>query len=655
MSLLATLRRHGPDLALTALGTLLALAGVTSAQDSIVHYVFAIVDGVAWDPWSLLQPIYNPEPMYTHAYRPLSTTAVKLGGLLFGRDAEGMARHQWAHGLALAPFGWAARRALRAHGVHPISALLAAAAAMLSPTLLFSAWTIPEFDLVGAIPVLFAMSGLRTHGLSRPWRVVPWALLALLTKETTAILMLAYLIAWAWDQWPRSPRIWAVPLAYGGLLLLAVLPILLRTPPTTHAFNVTDPGFDPSRIAWLGAHLGSQVFYVLGAGATLLLGQALATPRLRWPLLVGSVLAYALAPPLQLVNHYESVVFSHPTWVGAWGGTALAFLVAHAFGGHADRRLLARATLLGLCALLAGPVLASFTRADLSARLLAPLIPLLYGLALEGARLGWAATERWHRAVVVLPAAAFAWMPLAGAWSASALTQSRFAVEADGKREVIAALAPPCPMVFTTNRDQEWATEEIDALGFVDSTVRSCATFVQLAVTELGPGRLWDYPIRLQGVDEGRRELTPIEVEAALRYRLPMSRSVYLHVLTLRSAMSDAVNGRLAASFEWAVNRLPEADRGTFQQSIGLRFVTETPLERTFAERATLRRERRSAIVPIVPLWLEELPMRLLTGLPWVEAYRFESTLYGIPGGVTPNGEAGVIRVDSNDRAGSRP
>ena len=48
------------QLLIVVIGTFLAWGGVVDGADSIVHYVFGIVDGVGNDPLSIIKPIFNP-------------------------------------------------------------------------------------------------------------------------------------------------------------------------------------------------------------------------------------------------------------------------------------------------------------------------------------------------------------------------------------------------------------------------------------------------------------------------------------------------------------------------------------------------------------------------------------------------------------------
>ena len=641
--------------AILALGLLLAFAADVGGFDSIVYYVFAIVDGVGADPISLIKPIYNPPPMYTHAYRPLSTALIKLGGWLFGRDPSGLTVLAVVHALFLIPYGLGARHFLRAHGASERVATAAALTAMLTPTVLFSAWTIPEFDMIGGACVLWAAGELRRERFRSALVMMG---LALLTKETTAILMLAYLLAystWRYRE-ERDLRIWWLPGGYFALLLLAVSPILLMKPPVTHAFNVADAEFRWLNVLYLAFHNASQVLYVLGpAGALLLLHRSAGdSGRWRWPLVIGTGVLFVATPLVRHYNHYESIVFSHWWWTAGWAAVAIVALVRLCLVGGRDGRTLSLAILLGACGLCAGPVLASFSRADLSARLYAPLIPALHGLAWLGAERAWLSRDRVQRWAVVLVASTFAWQPIAGAFSAWQFARARFPVELQAKRALIGMLHPPCPIVFYTNRDQELAIEELDVLGTIDPAVHGCTRLVQLSVTETGPGTLWHYEKRLEGYDQHRESLATEPIELALRERRLLPEQVHLFVQGPRTAMTADASAALSADFEWATKRMPETDLGYFQQTVGVIYVPDTPLERLFTDAAVYRTTKAVPFVQL-PIWLNELPRRLLTGVPLLEDYEYRATLYSIPHGVKPRGRPDPMGPHRAAGSTSRP
>ena len=95
--------------------------------------------------------------------------------------------------------------------------------------------------------------------------------------------------------------------------------------------------------------------------------------------------------------------------------------------------------------LLAGPVLASAARSDLSARLYAPLLPMLFGLAFHGAEVLWTSRpnrwSRWWKSAGVAVTICFVWQPLSGAVSQWQFWQARFPVELEVKLKYIIGVA----------------------------------------------------------------------------------------------------------------------------------------------------------------------------------------------------------------------
>lgn len=625
---------------IVGMGVLLAWAGVNDGVDSIVHYVFLIVDQVESNFISLLKPVWNPEPMYTRAYRPLSTALVKLGSLVFGRDDVGLQWFTFAHGLFLIGYGLAARRFLRHHGFSQRVSLLSALTAMLTPTVLFSAWTIPEFDMIGGIFVLLAAAELRQ---GRWKRSVPLALLALITKETSAILMLAYLISYAVWHSRENRRYWLYVAGYITVFLAAVFPIFLATPDpsTVSEFNLSGFGFQWSRVFDLAFLNVSQIFYVLGPAGALLWFYSAHRPQWEWGAFGGGVLLFVASPLLRHYNHYESIGFSNWLWVLTWILVALGAAVMLLIRGTKDQRLLVLTLLVGAGGLLAGPVLASFSRADLSARLYAPLVPMMHGLAWAGAAVVWQYRNRLWRAMGVAVIVCFAWQPVAGAFSSWQFNGARFPVELNAKKHLVHKLGRStrdCQvLVFCNNRDQEIAKEEFSILGDVDPRVEACTRLLPLEVIELGSGDLWSYDDPLFSADQSRELLDAQELEGALKNGTSLPHTVHLFAQTARSTMSPEVNAQLRRDFEWAVKRMPEVDAGYIQQAIGMVYVKDTPLERMF-EKVTPQGRRKQFVLPYVqlPMWLNELPSRLLMGVPLVENFRYQVTIYTLYKGERP-------------------
>jgi len=309
--------------------------------------------------------------------------------------------------------------------------------------------------------------------------------------------------------------------------------------------------------------------------------------------------------------------------------------------GDRDQRLLALTIILGFLGLLAGPVLASAARSDLSARLYAPLLPILFGLALHGAEYSLTARpqpwSRWTKPVCALLALSLAWQSAAGGVSQWQFWQARFPTELAVKQELIKRLQGPCPRVYYPNHNQELAIEELDALGDVPEEVRKCVSLVQLLETDTRErSSAWNKWIvavdGLRGVDQFRNRVDSSDVTDALMNAEVMPRGMQLFVQTPRSTMGAEINARIKPDFTWAETRIPEARLGTFEQAIGIMFVETTMLEEFIKERAHYSlSEARDFFV--LPLWLHEIPQRLISGLPVIERYRYEALLFGFEPG----------------------
>jgi len=629
-----------PLLSIVLLGSFLAWGGVVDGADSIIYYVFGIIDEVPNDLLSIIKPIFNTEPMFTFAYRPLSTALLKLGSEVFDRDIEGLKTFTFVHGLALVLFGAGARRFLLAHGFSARVSLLSALTVMCSSTVLWSAWTLPEFDMVGAAFVMWAGAALRRGNLVQ---FIPLALLAMVTKETTAAMMFAYLLAYSLLSLRRDRKPLLLCCLYFLCLLAAVYPTISAQAPVSHEFYLRSDRFEFSRLLWLAVHNVSQLLYSFGPAGALLLWHAVLPRRLRWPLFFLSLALFAL-PMVRHYNHYEAIVFSDPLWILCSAVLLLGGLLLLLVYGDRDQRLLSLSVVLGFLALLAGPVLASAGRSDLSARLYAPMLPMLFGLAFQGAEIIWTARPhrwtRWWKPVGVAVVVCFVWQPLSSAVSQWQFWQARFPVELEVKQALVDNLEGPCPRVYYPNHNQEMAIEELDALGPVPRDMRACVSLVQLLITDTSElDSAWDRHMvivdGLRGVDQYRKQQDSRDVIGPLLEGKPLPLGVQLFVQTPRSIMGEHVNSRLIPDFTWAETRIPEARRGTFEQAINTMFVDTTRLEMYFSRRAPFSMVRSSSSYVSLPLWLHEVPQRLLAGLPIVERYEYKAGLYGFKPGET--------------------
>jgi len=178
------------------------------------------------------------------------------------------------------------------------------------------------------------------------------------------------------------------------------------------------------------------------------------------------------------------------------------------------------------------------------------------------------------------------------------------------------------------------AIEELDALGPVPPDMRACVALVQLLTTDTSDlGSSWDRRMvivdGLRGVDQYREQVDSRDVIAPLLRDQPLPLGVQLFVQTPRSIMGEEVNKRLIPDFTWAETRIPEARRGTFEQAIDTMFVETTRLEMYVSRRAPFSLVRSSDPYISLPLWLHEVPQRLMAGLPVAERYEYKAALYG--------------------------
>lgn len=609
---------------------LLGLAGLTEYTDGIVRYVTHVVDAIAWtDVW---RPAFDPPPMNTYTYRPLTVVMVKLELLLAGRDPYWMTV---LHLLTIPWLGFAAHRFLRTHGMARV-ATLGALSTMALPSMLFSGWIPVESDGVGAAFLCEAGWALQRWRLgARRKHLVLFVLAALgaaTTKETSAAACMGYLLAFTWAYRHDGLRRWlAVSGAYAATLFVLVLPLLLATSQAPHDFHVRSEGFLASRAGWLMVHNLAQLFYVTSSAGIVLILMARRAPL--W-LVVASLALLLAAPPLRVYNHYEAVIIDQVGYVVICTALLVGSLVWTVARRAAppEHTAMAGAVLFLLGVLSLAPVLMLQSRPDVSARLYAPIIPMLHGLAWTGAAVALdaarlSARPRLARGLTWVVVVCFAAFPLSGASNGIQLFRARMSVESTAKAALAERLKQPglsCPFVIAINRDHELASEELEAFG-VDWT--RCSTLFVPNRVHLDPADADLSNWRVQG---HRYSLLPADQQPmtdALLEGRPPARCTYLYLQTPKATMDTGDYRRFSGDFLWAFGRLPEFDEEVYEQQVEIQFRERTGYQKLF-ERGGAGQIGVESTFDLLPLNLNEAPRRLLSGLPVIESYAYEGRLF---------------------------
>ena len=612
------MRRNG-TLVIVAAGLILAGLGVTAYADSIVEYVVRIVDRIAWgDIW---RPVHDPPPMETDTYRPLTVVMVKALLWVTGRDVISMTL---IHVLALPWLALATRRFLRAHGLAEV-ATPAALTTIALPAMLFAAWIPVESDGLGAAFCLEAGALLqlwRRGGRRRDLILFGLAAFgAATTKETSAAALFGYLLSASVVHRREDPRLWRVLLAYGAGLAVLVTPLLLTRSQHHHPFFLA-----ADRVGFLLLHDLGQIAYLLGAAGCLLVF-LLAAPRWRW-LGFGAAALLLCIPPTRVYNHYESVILDRVLWFAPLALLAVGALVRLAISGPPDRRVLALTTLFLFATLVAAPVLAPQTRPDVSARLFAPVIPILHGLAWLGVRRWWPRA----RAATALLAGVHTLFVAFGAYGMVRAYRARMAIEDEAKAELVTLLRTPgvhCPVVIATNRDHELSVEELMARG---APWPDCSALFVPNYLKHDPPPADFQKFKLQGHTYSLRSLDLARMQRRLRGGRPPSGCVLLYVQTARARFeTEGLDDALSGDFAWAFGRMPEFDEFVHTQQVRIQFQPQTDYEKHFrrAGAAEVALSRRFEVLPFTPT---DAIRRLLAGWPVVESYNYEVRLLHFTG-----------------------
>ena len=616
-------------------GLFFALAGLTDYSDGIVRYVIGVVDG---HPWSeLWRPVFDPPPMNTHTYRPLTVALVKLQLLLSARDTWWMTVMH----LACIPwFGFAAHRFARSHGGESV-ALPVALSTMILPSILFSGWISVESDSLGAAFVCEAgfclqqwrASDRQTGGRPQKWFLlfVLAALGAATTKETSAAAMFGYLLAMSIAyRHVDGRRLWRVTAASFLVLMTLVAPLFFADRQAPHDFNVGAQTFDWSRLGFMFVHNSTQVFYVtsaVGCGLIAVFGLRGRTQRIG---LIVLCLALLLCPPLRIYNHYESVIIDQIVWVFPFSLALILSLLRILFSAESRPE---HASLAGTVLALGGvlvlaPVLAVQTRPDVSARLYAPAIPALLTLAWLSAQSLRAERLAWLRRTAYMLTGLLAWYPLAGAINGTEFWRARMQTERAAKLALVETLeGAPCPFIIATNRNSELAIEELEGLG---TEWQACANlFVpnkvqhDLAAGDEGEWKIQGHSYELDSIDDLE------EIHRSLHAGKAPERCTYLYFQSPKAMMETHDFKRFSGDFEWAFGNLPEFDSEVHAQQVEVMFREEIGYQKFMRRAGAVERLIESPFV-VLPANLTEVVGRLRHGLPVIETYAYEGRVLAL-------------------------
>jgi hypothetical protein len=280
------------------------------------------------------------------------------------------------------------------------------------------------------------------------------------------------------------------------------------------------------------------------------------------------------------------------------------------------------------------PIVMKQTRPDVSARLLAPLAPLLHGMAWESGRRLWAqnplGAKRWAVGYMVL---CFGLFPVFGAYGTIGQYTTRMNVEKEAKALVAKQLkSMHCPLLIVTNRDHELSIEELERMGVVWSDCNSI--FIPNTV-RLDPSPNEFEQWKMQGHTYKLKAIDLKEAEKALLAGHPPKRCALLYVQTPRARMDTHEYWRFSGDFGWAFSHLPEFDEEVYIQQIEIQYREGTGYESLF-QSAGARRYQVDEPFDLLPLNPNEWLWRVFTDFPIVEEYVYEANSYVFPGcGVT--------------------
>jgi hypothetical protein len=631
--------RSRDSLFIVLLAAILASLGAVPMADHTTHRVLEMVQPIPWS--QALLPFWNPPPMEAWAIRPGSVILIKAlltTGQISGIPQPPLLAFCAFCGLSL--FGLAARAWLCVTGLRTVALPATLSCMLLSPTL-FSAWLLVEFDTLGAGLVLTGSTLLLKRG-PLGWRslaAVLFVIMALLLKESTALVQFAFLIAGAsilelHHRTERARRHWLI-LAIGVLCWSVLV-----------ALTLEDKGSLVGRTHWSSRipileHNQAQIVYLTTIPGCTLIGLRCLNRWIRAEAVRAltpwlAVIGLAALPPVIYYSHYEAVYFS-PRWVPA----ALGLLVLVSLldgllqrGKSAIERLPQAVILLALFIFGAAVILASNPREDLASRLFLALAPTLHGIAWLTLHQLWssAGSHRWKQAPVAALGLSMAWTPLASTWNTTHQWRAQQAVDYSAREALVEQDLGDSKLIF--NHVSTWlGTPELEALGWTPDSgkpTRLVKTPAWLRHDELPP---MDWGLGLDDLEHDYLTGTPI----------------WLYWLAPRSEMSDEVNAALIGDLSWtrrpmgiftpinhaegssAAAEARRRDLPIHNLAEDMRMTTwssQTPPLQALAETRGQRLHHQEAHYKQLPILLPDIGQRIARGIPWLEDYRIEASIF---------------------------
>jgi hypothetical protein len=537
------------------------------------------------------------------------------------------------HLFSIPWLGFGVHRFLRTHGLESV-ATVSAISTMALPSMLFAGWISVESDGIGAAFVCEAGWALQCYRKSGTKKYLfLFALMALgaaTTKETSAAAMWGYLACFTWIYRKEDlRRIGTIALTFSITLFVLVLPFLMATSQKPHDFHVQSAGFEFSRVGYFLLHNGAQLFYIASsAGALLILLMGRNSPAR----LLFAAAVLVMTPPLRIYNHYESIIIDQIEYVSLIAAILIFGLLSIFSRRDAtpEQRILSGTALFLPMVLAIAPIIALQTRPDVSARLYAPIVPILHGFAWMSARTLFRSLptlSRWNRPPAWIVLFCFAFFPLVSANNGIQQFRARMWVESRAKPALAEQLKRDnvaCPFIIAVNRDHELAAEELESLGV---NWDQCTELFVPNRVQLDPSLADFDEWRIQG---HRYDLLPTvnsDISDALLAGHAPARCSYLYLQNPKAMMETQNFTLFSGDFSWAYGHLPEFDEEVYAQQIEIQYREQIGYQMLF-KRSGATEIAYETPFTVLPTHPNELFGRLLSDLPVIETYAYEGRLF---------------------------
>ena len=271
-------------------------------------------------------------------------------------------------------------------------------------------------------------------------------------------------------------------------------------------------------------------------------------------------------------------------------------------------RTLSGMVLLTVLGFATAPLVLPFARPDVSARIFATCVPVLFAFMGREAIALWTENIRSTRLGASVLGGLLVLFVGFSAFNAVSAYRARMAVPHEVKNTMAQSIETVCPAIVTVN-----PVQLVTAAGLRTRGAEGLDPDVGVEQRYL-------------------RDVGGLNRDAVLQQlNIETGREVLLYVESPRAVMDAGARSHLRGDFGWTYDWMPDGEDGLFDDYQDMVYGDEIPIEAAFRRSDGARIDATVAYVQFPVAW-HEIPRRLWQGIPLVESYEYAARLYYRPG-----------------------